>query len=199
MKVLSLISDGIDSPVAAYFMIKRGMDVNFLHFHRDPFGKVRKVVEKLCEVSGEQTVLYLIPHERVIGLVAEVCDKPRLTCVYCKVIMLRTAERICKEIGAKAVVTGDSLGQVASQTISNLYVEDSAVKIPVLRPLIGLDKVEIVKIARQAGTYELSILPSKPCQAVPKKPATAAKLEEVDLSIDVSEILEGVRVEEIGV
>ena len=111
--------------------------------------------------------------------------------------MLKTAEKLCSKIGARATVTGDSLGQVASQTLSNLFVEDRAVKLPVLRPLIGFDKIEIVKIARQIGTYELSILPSEPCRTVPKKPTTAAKLEEVALSIDVSEILKDVRIEEI--
>lgn len=194
MNVLSLLSGGIDSPVAAYLMIKKGMRVDFLHFSQNSAENVIKIVRKLGEHSkvyldSENLRLFLAPHQRVIELIQKVCSKPKLTCVYCKIIMLKTAESLCKEIGAKAIVTGDSLGQVASQTIPNLFVEDRAVKIPVLRPLIGLDKVEIVGIAREAGTYEISILPSEPCRAVPKKPATAAKLEDVNFNIDVSGIL----------
>ncbi len=202
MELLSLLSGGIDSPVAAYLMIKKGMKANFLHFSQnssqDSTDKVKKIVKKLGKSPyweknfGGKPRLFLVPHLKVVELIQEFCPKPKLACVYCKVIMLKTAERLSNEIGARAIVTGDSLGQVASQTISNLFVEDRAVKIPVLRPLIGLDKVEIIKIAKEADTYELSILPSGKCKAVPKKPATAAKLEEVNLTIDVSEILEDV-------
>jgi thiamine biosynthesis protein ThiI len=198
MELLSLLSGGIDSPVAAYLMIKKGMKVDFLHFVQNSTDKVKRIVKKLGESSywknnfENKPRLFLVPHLKVVELVHEVCPKPKLTCVYCKVIMLKTAEQLSNEIAAKAIVTGDSLGQVASQTIPNLFVEDRAVKIPVLRPLIGLDKVEIVRIAREADTYGLSILPSEPCRAVPKKPATAVKPEEIDLTIDVSEILENI-------
>ncbi len=194
MELLSLISGGIDSPIAAYLMIKRGMTVDFLHFFssQNSVDKVKKIVRRLSEtlyLRKDKPRLFLIPHSRVVELIQKVCSEPKLTCVYCKVIMLKTAEQLSGKIGAKAIVMGDSLGQVASQTIPNLFVEDRAVRIPVLRPLIGLDKVEIIRIAKETGTYELSIMSSGQCRAVPKKPATAAKPEKVDLTIDVSEIL----------
>ena len=103
----------------------------------------------------------------------------KYTCVLCKRQMYRVAEEVAREEGAKGIVTGESLGQVASQTTDNLFVIDQACSIPVYRPLIGMDKVEIEEIARKIGTYEASILPVKSCQAVPKKPITKAKLEDV--------------------
>jgi thiamine biosynthesis protein ThiI len=107
-------------------------------------------------------------------------------------MMVKYAEKIAEKEKADALVMGDSLGQVASQTLQNLLVVDSAVKIPILRPLIGFDKEDIVKIARQIGTYELSILPSAGCTAVPNKPATRAKLEDIleeEKKLNIEEIV----------
>jgi thiamine biosynthesis protein ThiI len=103
----------------------------------------------------------------------------RYTCLVCKRRMYRLAEAVARDIGAKGIVTGESLGQVASQTLDNLLVLDEAASIPIYRPLIGFDKVEVEKIAREIGTFDASILPSEGCGAVPRKPATKAKLEEV--------------------
>jgi thiamine biosynthesis protein ThiI len=188
MRFLSLISGGIDSPVAAYLMISKGYQVDFLHFYQISVSeKIIRIVEKLTDGKSQ---LFVAPHSEVIKC-AKKFEK-KLTCVYCKITMLKTAEKLADKIGATALVMGDSLGQVASQTISNLYVEDRAVRIPVLRPLIGLDKVEIIEIARKAGTYELSILPSEPCRAVPEKPATSAKVERIDYGVDVSAVFENI-------
>ena len=101
------------------------------------------------------------------------------TCIFCKRMLLRYAEKIAEKQEADAIVMGDSLGQVASQTLHNINVINSAVKIPIIRPLIGYDKEDIVKIAKEIGTYDLSILPSDPCKEVPNKPATQAKLDKI--------------------
>ncbi|MCG2827401.1 MAG: tRNA 4-thiouridine(8) synthase ThiI, partial [Thermoplasmatales archaeon] len=116
-----------------------------------------------------------------------------LECVLCKRMMLRIGEKIAKTENADGLVTGESLGQVASQTLENIYVTNNAVKIPVLRPLIGFDKIEIEKIAKETGLYEISIIPCLPCSAVPKKPSTMAKLKNVlneEERIDISALVE---------
>jgi thiamine biosynthesis protein ThiI len=101
----------------------------------------------------------------------------RYTCILCKRMMYRVAEAVAKEVGAKGIVTGESLGQVASQTLENLFVLDNIASMPVYRPLIGFDKVEVEKIAREIGTFELSIMPAEGCRAVPSKPTTRARME----------------------
>jgi thiamine biosynthesis protein ThiI len=193
MRLLSLMSGGIDSPVAAYLMLKRGFDVDYLHFyHSEDLEKIIQIVKKLNEHTKKQGRLFVCPHLEIVNLTLEF--EERYTCVYCKISMLKTAEKLAEEIRAKALLTGDSLGQVASQTVSNLFVEDRSVKIPVIRPLIGFDKVEIVDISKKAGTYELSILPSVGCQAVPDKPATAAKIDKITYEIiDISDVFHNIR------
>jgi thiamine biosynthesis protein ThiI len=106
------------------------------------------------------------------------CDD-KFTCVFCKRMMLRYAEKIAELYNADAIVTGDNLGQVASQTLQNIKTIEEAVKIPILRPLIGFDKEEIIKIAKEIGTYEISIKPSRGCSAVPNKPSTMAKIDKI--------------------
>ena len=121
---------------------------------------------------------YVVPHGNSLNLYRKNCDI-KFTCIFCKRMLLRYAEKIAEKEGADAIVMGDSLGQVASQTLQNILVIDNAVNIPVFRPLIGLDKEDVVRIAREIGTYDLSILPSDGCNAVPNKPATSAKLDKI--------------------
>jgi thiamine biosynthesis protein ThiI len=183
-KVICLISGGIDSAVACYMMMERGVEVVLLHYDNWPYSdkknliKVRKLAKKLKGFYKKRLKLYLIPHGKNQTEIMKKC-KRKLTCVLCRRFMYRIAEQIAEKENASAIVTGESLGQVASQTLVNLRVEKQAVKISILRPLLGLDKEEIVNKAKQIGTYEISILPGLCCVAVPKKPATKARLKEV--------------------
>jgi len=184
MKLVSLISSGIDSPVATYLISKKAKELIFIHSDNRPLTDEREInnfiliTRYLKKIIKSKIKAYIIPHGPALYSYKKNCEN-RFICVFCKRMMLRYAEKIAKKEKAYAIVMGDSLGQVASQTLQNLRVVDSAVKIPVLRPIIGFDKEDIVKIARKIGTYELSILPSNGCNAVPDRPATKAKLEAV--------------------
>jgi thiamine biosynthesis protein ThiI len=193
-KVVALLSGGIDSPVATYRILKRGAKAVLCHFHSAPFtdtSSERKAEELARIVSTWQgsTTLYLVPlgdaqQQIVVG------SPPDLRVVLYRRLMVRIAERIARSEGAKALVTGDSLGQVASQTLSNIACVDDVADMPVLRPLIGDDKQEIVRSAQRIGTYETSILPFEDCCSlfVPRSPATAASIEacaNAEASLDV--------------
>ena len=184
MKFVSLISSGIDSPVATYLLSKKADEIILLHGDIIPFTDQREIenftvlVDHLKKIIPCFIKTYVIPHGESLNTVKQNCDN-RYTCVFCKRILLRYAERIAKNEGADAIIMGDSLGQVASQTLQNIRAIDDAIDIPILRPLIGLDKEDVVSIAKKIGTYDISILPSAECNAVPKKPATRAKLERI--------------------
>jgi thiamine biosynthesis protein ThiI len=120
----------------------------------------------------------LLPHGQTLETFKNQCNN-RYTCVVCKRMMLRYAEVVARKNHADAVIMGDSLGQVASQTLQNLRVVEQAVRIPILRPLIGFDKEDTIKIAKQIGTFDLSIAPADGCSAVPCKPSTQARLEHI--------------------
>jgi thiamine biosynthesis protein ThiI len=175
-RVLSLVSGGIDSPVASWLMMKRGCEVAFVNFvsSKQDAKKVVGIAEKLREYSSRPLTLYAIPFQVIQEAIAQECER-RLTCVLCKRLMYRTAEALAKETGAKALVTGENLAQVASQTLDNLSANSDAVSIPVLRPLITMDKEETIALAKKIGTYELSIKAARPCKFVPHKPATKAR------------------------
>lgn len=183
LKVLALISGGIDSPVAAYLIGRLGVEVIPVYFDNSPFSdmntRIRAVecIKKLGEVLGLKEA-YIFPNGDNLKEFFEKC-KRRFICVLCRRMMLRVAEKFALEVGASALVTGESLGQVASQTLQNIFVEDEVVKISVLRPLVGLNKEESVKIAREIGTYEISIRNVVSCTVSPKKPATKAKLSQI--------------------
>jgi len=184
MKFVSLISSGIDSPVATYLLSKKADEIILLHGDILPFTDQREIenftvlVDHLKKIIPCFIKTYVIPHGESLNTFKQNCDN-RYTCVFCKRILLRYAERIAKNEGADAIIMGDSLGQVASQTLQNIRAIDDAIDIPILRPLIGLDKEDVVRIAKKIGTYDISILPSAECNAVPKKPATRAKLERI--------------------
>ncbi len=168
--LMSLISPGIDSPVASYMLLDYCS--HFVHFkQRNSEEVVVKLLERLGKLCGRRLKLFVVDHSRLMEIIRELCEEKE-TCVYCKSSMLIVAERLAEECGCKALVTGDSLGQVASQTVSNIKAEESLISIPVLRPLIGLDKSEIVEVARKIGTYEISISFKESCPFAPKHPVT---------------------------
>lgn len=184
--VLCLLSGGIDSPVAAWRLMKRGCRVRFVHFHAYPILS-RASLDKALEITELLTRHQLRSRfysirfgeiQRAIVLSAP----PPLRVVLYRRMMMRIAERVAGACGAKALVTGESVGQVASQTIENLAVINDGVGLPVLRPLIGSDKEEITREARRLGTYPVSIVPDQDCCTlfVPRRPATRARREDVE-------------------
>jgi len=184
MKLVTLLSSGIDSPVATYLLSKKVTDIIFLHVDIKPFTDEKekenflKIAKKLKEIIGSNVKTYIVSHGENLDKFIRKCDK-KYTCIFCKRMMLRYAEKIAEKENAMAIIMGDSLGQVASQTLDNLNVIDKAINIAVLRPLIGFDKQEIIKISKRISFYDLSILPSKQCTAVPNKPSTSAKIEKI--------------------
>ena len=184
-KVVVLLSSGIDSPVAAYLMMKRGCEVIALHCNNDPFSGP-KVTENF-NLLVDQLNIYAkgTPiKKRVIDYgeyltVAKQKAPEKMTCVLCKSGMYRIAEKLAVKFGADAIVDGSSVGQVASQTLSNILATRYGVDMPILSPLIGLDKEEITKIAKDIGTFEISKIDDGGCSAVPRYPETHADLERV--------------------
>jgi tRNA uracil 4-sulfurtransferase len=198
-KVVALLSGGIDSPVAAYRLMRRGAEVVLVHLHPFPLlsgasrEKARAIAERLARFQ-HRVRLHLVPFSEVQRRILLEAPKAHRVVLYRR-YMLRLAEAIAKEEGALALVTGDSLGQVASQTLENLYVVNQAATLPVFRPLIGLDKGEIVKEAQKIGTYPISILPDEECCTLfaPKHPVTRAELSVVldtEARLPTEELLE---------
>lgn len=184
-RVLGLISGGIDSPVAIYQMMKRGCGVTFIHFHSFPFtnrASQRKVTELVRELSHSRQAskIYFVPFAELQKEVATRTPAPYRIILYRR-FMLRLAEEIARREKAKAVITGDSLSQVSSQTLSNLITVDDAVKISVIRPLIGFDKKEIINLAQRINTYSISIQPHEDCCGflMPRQPVTRSTPEEL--------------------
>jgi thiamine biosynthesis protein ThiI len=197
-KVVVLLSGGIDSPVAAWKMVKRGCTPIFVHFHSFPYTNAEsqekaKQLARLLSQYALRSKIYLVPFAEVQRHI--MVDTPVETRVILyRRYMMRLAEQIALREKARVLVTGDSVGQVASQTIENIDVISRAVSMPILRPLIGDDKVEIIDIARRVGTYDISIQPDQDCCSlfVPKHPETKANLIEIEKSesrLDVAETL----------
>ena len=184
MKFVSLISSGIDSPVATYILSKKAKELILLHADIRPFTDDRevdnfiKLAKHLKKIISCSMKIYLIKHGTSLLEFKQNCNN-RYTCIFCKRMLLRYAEKIAEKEGADAIIMGDSLGQVASQTLQNISTIENSINIPVLRPLIGLDKDDVVKIAKEIKTYNLSILPSSGCDAVPNKPSTKAKIDSI--------------------
>ncbi len=181
-----LLSGGIDSPVSAYAMMKRGMVLDFVHFHSFPqtdpasMEKVEELVEILVRFQGPAR-LAMVPLLPIQEAIIAHCPAEFRVLLYRR-FMLRIAEKLARKFRSKALITGESLGQVASQTIENLVAVEAVTRMPVLRPLISLDKQEIIKTARRAGTYETSIRPHFDCCSfhLPERPATKSKAWELD-------------------
>lgn len=181
-RVLALLSGGIDSPVAAARMLRRGCEVVFVHFHSAPYvdrtsqEKARELVRRLAPRALDAR-LFLVPFAPVQrAIVTHVPPPPRV--VLYRRMMMRIASEIARRIGAEGLVTGDSLAQVASQTLRNLAVVEDAADVLVLRPLVGMDKLEVTEEAERLGTYEVSIEPDQDCCSLftPKHPTTGARL-----------------------
>ncbi len=197
MRAVVLLSGGIDSPVAAYVMAKAGAEIIGLHMDGSPYFesnvRVGKLAARLRELTGQDFPVFTAPHGSAnLSSIANTRIS-NIRCVLCKRFMMRTAEALAEREGCNAIVMGDSMGQVASQTLRNMRVEQQAISIPIIRPLIGMDKDEIVKIAREIGTFELSIENAGPCGIVPAKPSTAAKLEkilEAEAEMNVRDMIE---------
>jgi thiamine biosynthesis protein ThiI len=183
--VAALLSGGIDSPVAAWRMMKRGCRVLFVHFHSVPYlpptsqAKARALVGLLTQWQYDSTLI-LVPFGEIQREVVLTVPPPARVVVYRR-LMVRIAEALARKHGAVALTTGESLGQVASQTLSNIARIDEAAMMPILRPLIGMDKLEITDAARRLGTFEISIEPDADCCTlfVPKHPATRMSEHEV--------------------
>jgi len=197
-KAVCLLSGGIDSPAAAFQVMKRGVEIIFVHFHAYPYtgkasiDKVKKITDILAKHQLKNK-LYLVPFA---GIQKEILMKTpdNLRVILYRRMMLRIAQEIANKEKAKALVTGESIGQVASQTIENIGVIEKAVDMPVLRPLIGQDKDEIVSLAEKIGTFSVSILPHQDCCArfLPKHPATKADFNvtaRAEQKIDVKKLV----------
>jgi len=197
-RVVSLISGGIDSPVAAYRMLQRGCRLIFVHFHSAPYldktsqEKVRQLVTALTRHQF-QSRLYMVPFGEIQRQIVAAVNRPLRVILYRR-MMMRIAEGVARKEKAKALVTGESLGQVASQTLENISVIQQAATLPILRPLVGMDKQEIIDQARRIGTFDISSIPDQDCCQlfVPKHPATKARLgevEEAESRIDIRELI----------
>jgi len=196
---LLLLSGGIDSPVAGCMMAKRGMEIEAIHFESFPYTserareKVMTLAQQMCEFCSRIHV-HVISLTHIQEELRDKCTEDYFT-VLLRIFMMRLSERCAREYKCSALVTGESLGQVASQTLSAIGITDSVVNLPIFRPCIGMDKNEIVIEARRYGTFETSILPFEDCCTVftPRHPKTQPKLDEVmaELAkVDVEALIE---------
>jgi thiamine biosynthesis protein ThiI len=194
-----LLSGGIDSPLAAYLIARRGVEMNAVHFHSYPYTgerskkKVIRLARQLASYTGRFR-LYVFPFTRIQEAIADHCPKEQTT-VIMRRMMMRSAGKVALKSRTQALVTGESIGQVASQTMESLTVTNAAVDLPVFRPLIGMDKEEIVDLTRKIGTYNISIEPYDDCCTlfVPRHPQTKPRLDKIKESeshVDFDALLE---------
>ena len=209
-KATLLLSGGIDSPVAGWMIAKRGVWINAVHFHSYPYtsDRAKEKVLDLARILSESCCgirVYVVPFTKIQMEIHEKCPEDYTTLIMRR-FMMRIAERIAQKEGSGALITGESIGQVASQTMEALNVTDSVVSMPVFRPVIGFDKSEIISIAEKIGTFETSSLPYEDCCTVftPRHPATHPKMEivlegESRLEVDalVQEAVDGVEIVQV--
>lgn len=198
-KGIVMLSGGIDSPVAAYMMAKRGMSLRAVHFHSFPYTSMqaRQKVLDLAKIIKKYTLrmtVDVVSFTEIQTAIHEKCPEEYMITIMRR-FMMRIAERIAKNHGAGAVITGESLGQVASQTLESITSTNSVATIPVFRPLIGFDKDEIIEISQKIGAFETSILPYEDCCTIflPKRPVTKPRLlqvEKVESALDVDTLVE---------
>lgn len=209
-KGMLLLSGGIDSPVAGWMMAKRGMSIEAIHFHSYPYTS-RRAQEKVEELARQISIycgdfkLHIVNLLPVQEEIIKTCPEEETT-ILVRRFMMKIAEKVGEQTGAKTLITGESLGQVASQTTESIVCTDQSVAMPVLRPLIAMDKVDIMDVAKKIGTYETSILPYEDCCTVflPKHPVTRPKLESIlhseeKLNVDklVAEAMKNVQIKNI--
>jgi len=186
-KAVCLVSGGIDSPVAAWLIIRKGCTPIFVYYDNYPFSdettkqRALDTIKKLTEyLDGRQAKIYVIPHGDDLKDIIENCPQ-RLICILCKRMMYRVAEKVAEKERAEAIVTGEIIGEHASQTLRNLRVMNTALKkVCILRPLVGMSKLEVEHLAREIGTFEVSTRPGLCCSANPPQPRTRAKLDEIE-------------------
>jgi len=193
-----LMSGGIDSPVALHYLLRQGHEMVAVHMDNRPFtddSPLSKTVDHLAllrERYHQPIPMYLLPHGPTQVTLMRTTDR-HVGCVLCRRFMWRSAEKVAGREGATFLATGEALGQVASQTLSNMRTATAAVTLPVVRPLIGFDKNEIEAVAKSIGTYEISTRPGVCCQAVPDRPATRSNLVQIlreEEKIDVDEMVD---------
>lgn len=209
-KAMVLLSGGIDSPVAAWTIAKRGVQVEAVHFHSYPFTneRSREKVKDLARVLSKYCGSIVMHSVNILPIQKEInanCPEQYMT-ILSRRFMMRVAERVARMNECSALITGESIGQVASQTIEGLNATNAVVNMPVFRPFIGTDKIDIIKLAEEVGTYEVSIIPEEDCCTVflPKNPVTKPKLEKLeqleqklDIEALIEEVLSNVETERI--
>jgi tRNA uracil 4-sulfurtransferase len=193
-----LMSGGIDSPVALHYLLRQGHEMVAVHMDNRPFtddSPLEKVVDHLTllrERYHQAIPLYVVPHGSTQTTLMRNTDR-HVGCIMCRRFMWRSGEKIAERENASFLVTGEALGQVASQTLSNMHNATVAVQLPIVRPLIGFDKQEIESVAKSIGTYGISTRPGVCCQAVPDKPATRSNLVQIvreEEILDVDQIVD---------
>ena len=197
-KLIVLMSGGIDSPVAAHLVLESGFDIIPLHFDNSPFTdaenekRVLDLLERLQQLHpGQVWPLIIVDHGKNLIEFANKAER-KLNCIFCRRMMFRIASEFAKEKGAVGIVTGESLGQVASQTLPNLMVVSQASKYPLIRPLLSYDKNDISAIARKIGTFDISTRPIVCCRIVPERPETRANMafvEAEETKVDVPKLV----------
>lgn len=211
-EAMLLLSGGIDSPVAAYMMAKRGVHISAIHYVSPPYtsDRARQKVERLCEKLAPYCgciSFYCVPFTEIQEKLRDNCPEVLFT-ILMRRLMMEIAQRICGKHDIHALITGESLGQVASQTLDAMVCTDAACRMPVFRPVIGMDKLEIIEIARKIDTFETSIEPYEDCCTVftPKHPKTRPELSEVeeaqnafDFEPYIAEAVEKTTVKYIGI
>jgi tRNA uracil 4-sulfurtransferase len=198
MKAILLLSSGIDSPVAGYLMLEKNVEIIALHMDARPcvgegdIQKAKQLIKQLMKATGKCIRFFSANNSAFHQITNSVCDN-RFHCILCKRFMYRVAERLAEKEGAQFIITGESLGQVASQTLDNIRTLSDSISTPIIRPLIGLDKQETIDVARLIGTYEISTLKSSPCPFIPKKPATKTRKGQIEVQeskINMGKILD---------
>ena len=198
-RAVSLLSGGIDSPVSSWMMARRGVELEMVHFVSPPYtsqqaqDKVLELARLLTGYCGRM-IVHIIPFTKIQEEIRRQCPEEYFTLIMRR-FMMRLAQAVAKKAGAGALVTGESLGQVASQTMLALGVTEDVTSLPVLRPLIGMDKVEIIRMSREIGVFDTSILPYEDCCTVftPRHPATRPRLEDVrqaEAALDVESLVQ---------
>ncbi|MFV2041520.1 MAG: tRNA uracil 4-sulfurtransferase ThiI, partial [Candidatus Hydrothermarchaeales archaeon] len=209
-KAVALVSGGIDSPVAALMMMKRGVEIVALFMDCRPLVDSRTIdratdaVRVLTTWTNKPIKTIVAPYGEALMEFLKYGDH-KLGCVLCKRLMLRVAQKVAESEGALGIVTGDSLGQVASQTLQNMHTIEAGIDLPVFRPLIGMDKTEIISLARIVGSYETSVQPANCCLGPPLHPETGATVFKVngaedvlDMDVLVKETLENLKTLEVS-
>ena len=209
-KATLLLSGGIDSPVAGWMIAKRGVQINAVHFHSYPYtsDRAKEKVLDLARILSESCCgirVHIVPFTKIQMEIHEKCPEEYTTLIMRR-FMMRIAERVAIKEGSRALITGESIGQVASQTMEALGVTDSVVNMPVFRPVIGFDKSDIIEIAKKIDTFETSSLPYEDCCTVftPRHPATHPKMEiavmgeeRLDMEALINEAVEGIEVVQV--